>query len=173
MRLPLSRRFWISSLETPAASNCTRATTPCWRRAIRAMIRGRNSPRGGAYSHAFADYRQRFGCHRAGLLGALGERCLQAGFVGAQLFVALSHWAEVLDHFVRNRLLERSVLLTVEFALDLGIVDSSDHGHHLDQVRDARLVGRHADLGAGIGHGTLDLLGDALFVVQDVQRALL
>ena len=56
---------------------------------------------------------------RAGALGALGERALQAGLVGAQLAVALAHRREQLDHGLRHRLLERAVALALELALDL------------------------------------------------------
>src|SRR3954451_24158045 len=112
----------------------------------------------GTDAHALTDLSEGLGSHLPSPLGTLCKCLLKGVFVVAKLVVALARGPQVLHDGVRHGLLERAVLLALELALDRRHVDAADHAQDLDQVRDARLVRRHAHLAARVRDRALDLL---------------
>src|SRR5687768_1197959 len=77
-------------------------------------------------------------CRRfARLLGADPEQPLQLALVPAQPLVALLDRREQLDDRLADVFLEAPVALAVVVRLDIRDRGAADHGHDLDQVRNA------------------------------------
>src|SRR2546430_11944410 len=119
-------------------------------------------PARGPDAHRLAHLRQRVGGDLAGLLGPCGERRLEAGFVRAQLSVALAHGSQVFHHRFGYGPLEVAVAGPLELALGRFGLRPSNRREDFDQVRDSGLVRSPADLGPGVGNRAADLLSHRL-----------
>src|SRR3954454_4824515 len=122
--------------------------------------------RGGSDAHRAARVVHDGVRDRVGLLGALMQHLFQRFLVRAKLLVALADRRQVVDDGLCHGGLERPVALAVELALDLLGLDAANHAQDRDEVRDAGLVRRAADVAAGIRDGALDLLLDRLRIVE-------
>src|SRR5579859_2099468 len=105
------------------------------------------------------------------LLGADAKQPLELARVGDELFVPKPHRLEQFHDRLGHVRLELPVALPVVAVLDLLRRGSRRDGHDVDEVRDARLVGRAADFPAGVSDGDLELPADHVRRIDHQHRA--
>ena len=163
----------ISPTDGPTAMSTPAAPSSASRTGLALTGTPQRRRRGAPDAHALAHVRQRLGGDRPRALGAPGEDRLERPLVGAQLLVALAHRRQVVDHRGRHRHLEFAVAARPRTrASTASGVDAAHGGEDFDQVGDPRLLGRAADLAAGVGDRALELLLDRRRLVEHVHGAL-